>query len=854
MRLLIVGAGPRGIEHGEAIRGLEGWAVVGVVDTRLEARERAATALDVATFAGLQEGLERTSPDVVTIAVPVHRRTGLIETVAGQQGIRALVIEKPLALGLADARCIAADTEKAGILAVVCHQLRFSPEFVALSRAIEEGRLGTVRFLRGECYGNLLEQGPHLIDAMSWLAGGRRFEWVMSQACDDAKALAPFAAVDPDRHPSAAHPAPLFMTHTFGMEGGLEAVLRTGIIAAPSDPDLGPWLRKRVMVVGSRGWGEARVAGTLRLVGDGGESEQRFTLEDFKGATRSLYSALKQSLEDGRPHPTRIAQAIPISEAMIAAGQSALVGGLVALPIADDAVMPDFPAIKREPAPATRADISGRSEFELSILLPLPDHRGNAERCVRSWTEDQCAAPERFELIVVSDGKDAETDDKVRAALRSQDRLLIASAGDELEMYDIAARTAQGDLLFLSEPHCVAERETVNEILKYITTSGEDGAVARTVTLASNAIARAEARMYDDGFVGWSRPGNWCKVILRGFAIKRSAYLAVGGFEYRYGRFSEWLLAATLHKKGYSFGYMPGAALAHWYLPSLSDLRPFIRNFTEGECSYRSEYSSGDVLPYFGNPPEWSLMRSRAPELAQLLPSVVMSLAKGARQRREARLLATLASRLPQFWLEARGSVAWPKLRARIKVLLASMRCAVWQASEGDRLYRAYVDHYMRYTTFCRIAFISREPRTGAKLADGREQFTYTLTDLPNDDIFGFHPVESFRGVAFRWASGLAAMRVYLPKRDYRLLIETGGLGPSTRSQVAVFINRKRVAGLTPVVTAKGKRKGLEGRIRDSAFDPDRPTWLVLVCASRRRSHDARDLGLPVARVTFEPL
>jgi len=36
MRLLIVGAGPRGIEHGEAIRELPGWTVAGVVDPRLE--------------------------------------------------------------------------------------------------------------------------------------------------------------------------------------------------------------------------------------------------------------------------------------------------------------------------------------------------------------------------------------------------------------------------------------------------------------------------------------------------------------------------------------------------------------------------------------------------------------------------------------------------------------------------------------------------------------------------------------------------------------------------------------------------------------------------------------------------
>ena len=116
MRLLIVGAGPRGIEHGEAIRELPGWTVAGVVDPRLEARERAANSLGAATFANLQDGLRRTRPDVVTIAVPPLKRNGLIETVVSEQGTRAVVIEKPLILALADVRGMAADMERAGIL------------------------------------------------------------------------------------------------------------------------------------------------------------------------------------------------------------------------------------------------------------------------------------------------------------------------------------------------------------------------------------------------------------------------------------------------------------------------------------------------------------------------------------------------------------------------------------------------------------------------------------------------------------------------------------------------------------------------------------------------------------------
>jgi hypothetical protein len=52
----------------------------------------------------------------VTIAVPPLKRNGLIERVVSEQGTRAVVIEKPLGLALADVRGMAADMERAGIL------------------------------------------------------------------------------------------------------------------------------------------------------------------------------------------------------------------------------------------------------------------------------------------------------------------------------------------------------------------------------------------------------------------------------------------------------------------------------------------------------------------------------------------------------------------------------------------------------------------------------------------------------------------------------------------------------------------------------------------------------------------
>jgi hypothetical protein len=208
-------------------------------------------------------------------------------------------------------------------------------------------------------------------------------------------------------------------------------------------------------------------------------------------------------------------------------------------------------------------------------------------------------------------------------------------------------------------------------------------------------------------------------------------------------------------------------------------------------------------------------------------------------------------TRLPALWLQAHGNLALPKLTAQAKFLLAALRCILWRGSE-DRIYRAYVDHYLRYTTLCRINFIARQPRA-LKMRGLQEQLDYKLAELSNDELYGFYPTEHFKGMSFRWASGLSAMRVSVPAAEYKLTLNTGGL-VDVRHMPVAFLNSECVSDLTLVSGENRKPGGLEGHIERSAFNTDKPSWLVLVSATRRRSGDSRDLGLPIASVTFERL
>jgi predicted dehydrogenase len=106
-----------------------------------------------------------------------------------------VMVEKPMALSLADADGLIRTAETNGLILQICHQLRYRPAFRRLKEAIDAGAMGdallgtvTIRLYRPESYyreadwrgtwsqdgGMLLNQGIHLIDLLAWYMGNPR--------------------------------------------------------------------------------------------------------------------------------------------------------------------------------------------------------------------------------------------------------------------------------------------------------------------------------------------------------------------------------------------------------------------------------------------------------------------------------------------------------------------------------------------------------------------------------------------------------------------------------------------------------------------------------------------------------
>jgi predicted dehydrogenase len=211
------------MEHAEAIERLDDVELTGFFDVSQKARTEAERIRSKPAYGSLNNLLHDQRPDVVIVATPPRVRLHLIEQIVQSDAVRGIVIEKPLALTLQDARQIRSMCDSHRIAMAVCYQLRFSQEFVRLKEAVEANQIGEVQFIHAGCYGNLFNQGPHIIDMAQWLMDARPVQWIMAQGCDEPRELAQLTEIPADFSHDKNHPAPLFLKATLGFEGGVEA-------------------------------------------------------------------------------------------------------------------------------------------------------------------------------------------------------------------------------------------------------------------------------------------------------------------------------------------------------------------------------------------------------------------------------------------------------------------------------------------------------------------------------------------------------------------------------------------------------------------------------------------------------
>ena len=189
IRFAVIGCGHIGKRHAEMITRDEGAELVALCDIRPRA-ELGIEAYDVPFYSSLEELLAHEKPDVINICTPNGLHADMAVRII-ESGCH-VVIEKPLALTLADAERVVYASLKYRRQAFCVMQNRYSPPSVWMKEMVESGRLGRIFMVQLNCYwnrderyykpngwhgdalldgGTLFTQFSHFIDIMYWLFG-----------------------------------------------------------------------------------------------------------------------------------------------------------------------------------------------------------------------------------------------------------------------------------------------------------------------------------------------------------------------------------------------------------------------------------------------------------------------------------------------------------------------------------------------------------------------------------------------------------------------------------------------------------------------------------------------------------
>lgn len=206
-RLGLLGLGHMGRTHAAAARAA-GLEVVAYASRRPAPEE---LGLGAAVRLPAAEVIGHRHVDLVVECGPseAHATHALAALRAGQ----GIVVEKPLATSLADARAVVALATERGLFGSVVSQRRFEPQHVALKRLLDAGALGrpllgqaSLGWWRDDAYyaaaawrrtspggGVLLNQAIHSVDLLLWLLGDAAasgFEGTLDRPTDAADTAA----------------------------------------------------------------------------------------------------------------------------------------------------------------------------------------------------------------------------------------------------------------------------------------------------------------------------------------------------------------------------------------------------------------------------------------------------------------------------------------------------------------------------------------------------------------------------------------------------------------------------------------------------------------------------------------
>ena len=183
LKVGVIGLGTFGIMHVEAYHTYHRSKLKAVCDIDLEKGRNLAGKYGCEFYSDYTEMISKAELDAISIATPdfLHRKPAICAAEAGLD----ILLEKPMATTTEDATAIIDAVKNSGSKLMIDFHNRWSPPFVSLKRSIDEGEMGSPKFIQARLDDTIYVPtkmlswstssnvlwflGSHLIDLSRWL-------------------------------------------------------------------------------------------------------------------------------------------------------------------------------------------------------------------------------------------------------------------------------------------------------------------------------------------------------------------------------------------------------------------------------------------------------------------------------------------------------------------------------------------------------------------------------------------------------------------------------------------------------------------------------------------------------------
>ena len=329
-RVAVAGLGARGRAH---LQGMmmnpDCFEIVGLYNPGQAKRDAVREQLGLnCFFSSPEEMLKCTRPDVLCFATHPDIRQEYVD-LAVRYKVKALSMEKPVALNMRDARKIENDCSTHAIKTVVCVQHKYFTQYRKLKKAVQDQAFGRVTRVVAQTLPWLHILGTHLVEYILWVMDEKGADWVAGHVSGRNKL-------------QDTHVSPDFVMGLIHFPDGLYANLECGYL---SEQHLNGefWVDNRLTILGEDGYAWAETDGRFGLCAPctGGrlkvEHEPGMGVQD-EIAMKDYYYDLYRWLEDDNAvHPTNLGRSLAAYEILTGLCLSGLDNTRVDLPMGDEA-------------------------------------------------------------------------------------------------------------------------------------------------------------------------------------------------------------------------------------------------------------------------------------------------------------------------------------------------------------------------------------------------------------------------------------------------------------------------------------------------------------------------------------